>query len=306
MSLNRQAIPEPILVEKRVKPCPVNLNLGKYRCKIHIGSGSYGNVYLAEDPETKKSFAIKQIGKRLTDVKVLQNEIKALQKIKDVCQHAICYEELLEDENNFYLVTDYVDGYEVTQVLYQINDVKSILVLMYNVVYSVYAVHQMGVAHNDLQPSNMLILPNGDVKLIDFGMACLEDCDPKGTLNFLAPEKFDRLYRRKNSSLIEAQQSDVYAIGVIFYMILNKSMPRSPVRDSQSLMSWMNALSEFNHEETKVDKTSSIESQYRAELMEIIKNCIDRDPLRRFTSKQLIDRLEKVIDEYDLMHPIEL
>lgn len=296
--MNIQNQPPPINVEKQLKPCPRNLVLGNFNCIAHLGSGSFGNVYLAENQQTRERVAIKQITKRLTDRSALQNEIIALTRLGQHCGNiAICFEELFEDEQNYYLVTDYIDGYEVRDVLYELNDMQSTLLLLYNVAYALYLIHYLGIAHNDVQAYNILVMPDGDVRFIDFGLACLQNCSPRGTLNYISPEKLHRLISMTEGTLMEAQQSDVYAVGVIFYMSLFKEFPRKHVKDRRSLISWSQALQDFQHVKSEIDEKGD---PMRKDLIEIIMNCIDHNVLRRYTSKQLLAHIESVIEKYGI------
>ena len=139
------------------------------------------------------------------------------------------------------------------------------------------AIHLQGVVHRDLKPGNIMVTPEGVLKLMDFGLACTAEEDPiqtnttslYGTPYYMAPENFDR-----NLGHIDSQ-SDLFSVGAILYECLTGE--RAFERDN--LVDLMNAVTR-----EPLPDPRTLNPALSEELVEVIWRALDRDKKRRFAT----------------------
>ena len=103
---------------------------------------------------------------------------------------------------------------------------KSLLQIMYNLLKPIYHISKLGIAHLDIKPDNILINPDTlDIQIIDFGVSCYKKCKPSGTMAFASPEILRDILKVREISLNESLKSDVFSLGVVFYLLANLQLP---------------------------------------------------------------------------------
>jgi len=206
--------------------------VGSYRLLRELGRGGMGTVFLAEraDDQFRKLVAIKWVRRDVFDLK-LQERFSRERQILARLEHANIAR-LLDGgvtlDGRSYLVMEYVEGTPIdvycdTHAL----SIRERLRLFQTVCTVVQYAHQNLVIHRDLKPSNILVTENGQVKLLDFGIAKLldeeDEADRDGmttrimTLGYASPEQV-------RGGLITTA-SDVYALGVVLYQLLAGQYP---------------------------------------------------------------------------------
>ena len=215
----------------------INRRLGAYRVTEAIARGGMGSVYKAvrDDDEYQKRVAIKLIASELGSDIVAQR-FRAERQILANLEHpniAHLIDGGRSDEGTPYLVMEYVDGLPIdTYCVAHTLPLRERLKLFGDVCSAVHFAHQRLVVHRDLKPSNILVDANGQVKLLDFGIAKLLDpavVDVSGqsianptvanamTPAYASPEQI------KGEPITTA--SDVYALGVLLYRLLTGKSP---------------------------------------------------------------------------------
>ena len=286
-----------------------NVNLGKYTCIGLLGRGAFGIVYKGFHTETGDVVAIKKIAlNRVGTRRELDNELKALKQMdKGVCsQNAICYRDLFYDQkSNAYLVTDFVEGTTIDKHFKNIGISETLtpeylVFTMYNLAYTLFMIHESGIAHNDIQPDNIMVTSDNELRFIDFGLSCIQNCSPRGRLGYIAPEKLDSLAEQKNINLQEAKKADVYSIGVIMWNMANGTNPRSMV-DMESgniARAWRKSIDDFGI--PKSTYKGSQNSEFDQDLIKLvnmtIECCLEANPSERLTSQQLLHYVTSIVD----------
>lgn len=204
-----------------------------------LGKGFFGKTYYAYDKILKINVALKIIP--LSDSNVSLQSIdeiealKSLSKYPSCNKHIVCYYDgYLESDNNMnylYIVTEYIDGITLDTFM-KINQYipdKYLLDIIYKLIEGLVTIHSKNYCHGDIKPENIMITKNGDIKYIDFGLACTLDCDIECHDNcnrrtiepvlYKSPEYYSLKYR--NIDL--AKSNDVWALGVIIYQLLNNN-----------------------------------------------------------------------------------
>ncbi len=208
--------------------------LGAYRIIREIGRGGMGAVYLAEraDEEFEKRVAIKLV-KRGMDTDEVLRRFRAERQILASLEHpniARLHDGGVSEDGRPYLVMEYIEGRPLTAYCDEHRlGVEERLALFQTVCQAVQYAHQNLVVHRDLKPSNVLVTEQGEVKLLDFGIAKLLDDDAQGaasqtrtgarvlTPDYASPEQL------RGRPVTTA--SDAYSLGVVLYELLTDRRP---------------------------------------------------------------------------------
>lgn len=205
--------------------------VGAYRIDGLIGSGGMGEVYEARSLEGDRLVALKILRLGLAPsqyARFSENEQRALRRLDDP-RIARFIEAFPIADVGTCLVLECVDG-EPLQTFCRGRrfDVVARLKLFIEVCHAVASAHQQLIVHRDLKPGNVLVTPDGEVKLLDFGVAkLLDDVAQDGqthgdsyTLDFAAPEQ---VLRDPVSTA-----TDIYALGVMLFCLLTDVSPYAP------------------------------------------------------------------------------
>jgi tetratricopeptide (TPR) repeat protein/predicted Ser/Thr protein kinase len=207
---------------------PMLERIGEYEVRFEIGRGGFGRVYLGYDPRVGRLVAIKVIDKAadLSLVGRFRAEANAAGNLRH--KNIVTIYGYGEDDGQAYLVMEYLEGRD----LYQIID-KNVPLTMLEKVSIVAQIadglscaHKNGVIHRDVKPGNVMVLADGAVKIMDFGIARLlregaarltQGSDLIGTVSYMAPEQFA-------NAEVDAL-CDIWAFGVMFYELLTGLHP---------------------------------------------------------------------------------
>jgi len=199
--------------------------------KREIGEGASAVVYLVKNKINNKKYILKKIHKQKCELVI--EEMDILNKISSNCKKFfLCYEGYSYDKENIYLITNYIPhSLSLSEFLRTNNKKLTNLMKLFiakQIVQGFIELHKENVAHMDIKPSNILIKPNLEIKIIDYGFSCIKEnkvCYKKfkGTPNFISPE----VVNQKVLNFEIAKTSDIWSIGITLYYIFNKKYPWS-------------------------------------------------------------------------------
>ena len=213
----------------------LDTRIGPYRLKRLIGRGGMGDVYLAErdDEQYRQEVALKLVRPGFHTAEIVTRFRTERQILARLVHPNIA--QLLDggmtDDGRPYLVMQYIEGVSITQYCdaHRLS-VEERLRLFRTVCPAVQVAHRNLVVHRDLKPSNILVTEEGQVKLLDFGIAKLLDPEAVGvsvaqtrsevrvmTPEYAAPEQV------RGEAVTTA--TDVYALGVLLYELLTGHRP---------------------------------------------------------------------------------
>lgn len=279
--------------------------IGPYRVKRLLARGGMGNVYLAErnQADFHKNVAIKIVRKEINSQVTIQRFIQERSILSSLNHPHIA--QLLDggitDDGRPYFVMEYIEGVPITQYCKKNNcGLPERLSLFKKMCDAVQYAHTNFVVHRDLKPSNILVKSDGNLKILDFGIAKLteEKLDEQSlietregyrmlSLNYAAPEQV--------TGELVTTSTDVYSLGLILYQLLtdkrayslkNKNLieaekiirGKDPVKPSSVNREWQNKL--------------------KGDLDAITMKAIRKEPVQRYESARLLlDDIEAYLND---------
>ncbi|NUM79173.1 serine/threonine protein kinase [bacterium] len=202
-----------------------------YEITKQIGSGGMATVFMGRHPSLDRQVAIKVVkGDNRDKVKRFAREAVLSAALKQENLPAI-YDYFVDAQKNHYLVMEYVDGIDVSDIIKTRGFVPHYAAVMIarEVARGLEHMHEKGIIHRDIKPSNVRLSKDGQVKLMDFGIAKQEDEEAHknltstgiiiGTPSYMSPEQAsgDKL----------TTQSDIFSLGTMMYEMLTGKKPFS-------------------------------------------------------------------------------
>ena len=226
----------------------------KYEILKKIGQGGMSVVYLAMDTRLNKQWAIKEIKKTnkqetKTLIKGLQMEANILKMVDHPVLPRIV--DIIHSNGTVFVVMDYIEGRPVSEIL-KLEGAQSqdkVIEWAKELCGALDYLHSMNppIIYRDMKPSNIMLKPNGTVKLIDFGTAkefdveSLADTTALGTRGYAAPEQFGD---SKGRGIYKTDaRTDIYSLGATLYHIVTGKNPSEPPYVIKPIRTWNPALS---------------------------------------------------------------
>ena len=193
-----------------------------------IGEGGMANVYLAEDVILKRKVAVKVLrGDLANDEKFVRRfQREALSASSLSHPNIVEIYDVGEDDGNFYIVMEYVDGKNLKQLIKRRTrlSLPEVIDIMKQLTDGIALAHDSYIIHRDIKPQNMLILENGLVKITDFGIAVAlnntqitQTNSVMGSVHYLPPEQA----AGKGATV----RSDIYSLGIMMYELITGKLP---------------------------------------------------------------------------------
>lgn len=212
--------------------------MSKYEFMKELGRGGNASVHLVRSKQSNKQFACKMIPKLLDPTKVsqrklathlenVQQEISIMKRLQHK-ENIIQLQEVIEDDDNIYIVMDKCDGGDLSEYMEKHKnniDETSVRDLIKNCLKTLATCHANNIIHNDVKPQNFLLQNEDDLsslKLIDFGISVFSEemngnyVSFENTPWYCSPESLES----KNS-----KKTDVWQVGVMTHLLLTGKFP---------------------------------------------------------------------------------
>src|SRR4051794_15524255 len=171
--------------------------VGKYRLVDQIGRGAMGEVFRAHDSVLDRYVALKIIEAGGDEEKRQRFRREAQSAARLTHPNIVVVHDFGEDSGRFFMAMELLDGHDLKIAIKdkQFSDLRSKLQVMEQVCDAVGHAHSMNIVHRDLKPANIFLMPSGQVKILDFGLAHVghSDMTNTGTIlgspNYMAPEQ---------------------------------------------------------------------------------------------------------------------
>lgn len=263
---------------------------GRYEVQEIIGVGGMSVVYKAYD----------NVDDRIVAIKILKDEFLNNEEFKRRFKNESKAIALLSHENivrvydvNFgeklqYIVMEYIDGITLKEYINKQNSItwNDAVYFMTQILRAVQHAHDKGIVHRDIKPQNIILLPNGTLKVTDFGIARFSRSETKtlteqaiGSVHYIAPEQ------AKGEQTDE--RADIYSMGVVLYEMLAGKVPF----DSENAVSV--ALMQV---QANAEKLTQINPNIPKGLEQICVHAMQKNPDDRYQSatEMLLD-IEEII-----------
>jgi predicted Ser/Thr protein kinase len=253
--------------------------IGRYKILERVGKGGMGVLYRGIDPVLDREVAIKVMLVDFSDDTEqmrprFYREAQAAAKLQH--SNIVTIFEFAEDNNTPYIVMEFLRGTPLDERL------KSPIPLTLEEKVHVVAqlctalnyAHEQGVVHRDIKPANLFLLPDGTVKLLDFGVAKLTTStltrqgDVLGSVSYMSPEQVS------GSDSLDGR-SDIFSVGVMLYELL---MGRKPFQGDSPTSTIVKILRE------DPPGMETLASTLPPRLISVMRKALAKDPTQRFAT----------------------
>jgi serine/threonine-protein kinase len=253
--------------------------IADYEIVGRLGAGAVAEVYKVKHRVTGRLEAMKVLHRRGLAGRRVDRFLREI-KLQAGLSHPniAAVRTALEIDGELLMIMEYVEGESLRGILdTQNTELDEALDYALQALSALGYAHQRGVIHRDVTPSNMLITPQGKLKLTDFGLAkaigdptLTETGTPLGSLSYMSPEHVRGLGETD-------QQSDIYSIGAVLYeLIVGK-----PPFDGKNAFELMRA-----HLEQEPQPPQELVAGLDPELNRTVLRALAKDPRKRFASAQ--------------------
>ncbi len=274
---------------------------GRYQIIEELGKGGMGNVYKVHDTKIKEKIALKlikpEIAKDKKTIERFSNELRIARKIrhKNVCQMF----DLGEDQGTQFITMEYVPGEDLRSSIRRFGQLpigKSISISK-QICEGLAEAHKLGVVHRDLKSNNIMIDKEGNVRIMDFGIA--RSLEAKGitgagvmigTPEYMSPEQVEG----KDVD----QRSDIYSLGVILYEMVTGRVPFEG--DTPFTIG-------VKHKSEIPKNPKELNTQIPDDLSRVILRCLEKEKEKRYPSagevRSELENIEKGIPTTERIVP---
>ncbi|MGD8244720.1 MAG: Stk1 family PASTA domain-containing Ser/Thr kinase [Anaerolineae bacterium] len=263
----------------------------RYRLLSCIGSGGMATVYIGVDMLLQRRVAVKILRERFANdpefLERFQREARAAANLDHA--NIVTVHDVGKDGDRHYIVMEYVDGHDLKTLIRQKGrlHVSEALEIAAQIAAGVGHAHKADVIHRDIKPQNVLVTPDGQAKVVDFGIARalsesgLTDSNTVwGSPMYLAPEQA--------AGEPPTPASDVYSIGVVLYEMLAGTPPFHA--DNPTAL----AMKHLREEPTPLAVHNP---QVPPQLEWIVRKLLSKEPAARYRTAE---QLAHVLAEYRL------
>ena len=290
----------------RTRPQPIE-NFGRFQLLKKLGSGSYGEVFRAYDPNLDQDVAIKRPHARHMspeEVERFLREAQAAVQLKH--PHIVDVYEANEVDGRPYIASEYTVGIDLAKLIVgerghnRIIPFRQSAQLCGQIAEALHLAHEAGIVHRDLKPTNILVGEDGLPRVMDFGMVKREpqakvvmthEGQQLDSPAYMSPEQW------RGGQDVD-RRADLYSLGVILFELLTGERPFRGEEDRRLL-----ELQVLNDD---APRPGTINGQVPADLETLCLKCLEKDPSRRFpTAADLAQELHRFLNGEPILSVFE-
>jgi serine/threonine-protein kinase len=254
----------------------------RYRIVRKLGSGGMAEVYLAEDEELGRKVALKMLNERHARddqfVERFKREARNAAALNH--PHIVRIYDRGQAEGTYYIAMEYLDGQTLKELLVRKGPTPPLTAIKFarEILSALAEAHRHEIVHRDIKPHNVIVSPDWNVKVTDFGIArsgasqMTEAGSIVGTAQYLSPEQA----RGKPVD----QRSDLYSLGIVMYEMLTGKVPFTGDAAVEIAM---------KHLDTIPDPPSKWRPEVSHDLDAVVMRALAKDPADRYPSAEEMD-----------------
>ncbi len=261
----------------------IGTTLGRCQLIERIGQGKTSTVYKAVNTATHGTVAVKVLlPSARANPEIVGKfglEARAIAKIDN--ENVLKIFDVGQQGEEHYLVMELLEGEEILDVLSREKRIEPLdaLRIVRQAANGLAAAHAQGIIHRDVKPQNLVLLDDGTVKLVDFGLAADLDAESQrvGTPHYMAPETCE--------SGASETASDVYSLGITLHHLLTGQPPYAGKSVKEILQAHLTG--EALHPERKA-------AGLKREISDLVRHMTKRDPLLRPHASDVVAELDRI------------
>jgi serine/threonine protein kinase len=249
---------------------------GRYRIEALIGRGGMSDVYRGTDVMLQRQVAVKILTDRSEDLrKRFLREAQSMARLNHT--NIVGVYDAAQNDGVSYIVMELVQGRTLAMISPAEMTVHTALRYILELLEALAFAHENNVVHRDVKPANIMVLPGGAIKVMDFGLSrrtsemssVTNAGEIVGTIAYLSPERF--------LGKIADARSDLYSVGVVMYEVFTGTVPFK--NESDDLVAVI-----FAHVNEPPAPLRSINPAVPAPIERIVLRLLEKDPERRYPS----------------------
>ncbi|MFC1559146.1 protein kinase [Gemmatimonadota bacterium] len=271
----------------------IGKTISHYKIVDKLGEGGMGAVYKAEDTTLNRLVAIKALSSHLAENDEARERFVREAQAASSLNHSniTTVYELLEDEGEQFIVMEYVDGKTIRDVVESSRvSIRKAVDMLIQAAEALGAAHNKGILHRDVKSANIMVSMEGNVKVMDFGLAHLEDRSQltrtgttMGTLAYSSPEQLV-------GSPVD-RRSEIFSLGVVFYELLTGQLPFKSPSEGELVFEIIN---------TEQDMLTTCRDDVPGSVCNVVNKMLIKKPeLRYQTCGELISDLKAIQSEME-------
>ncbi len=255
---------------------------GRYLIVRKLGSGGMAEVYLAEDQELGRKVALKMLNERhARDEQFVERFKREARNAAGLSHpHIVRIYDRGQAEGTYYIAMEYLDGPTLKELLVRKGPTPPLTAIKFarEILSALAEAHRHEIVHRDIKPHNVIVSPDWQVKVTDFGIArsgasqMTEVGSIVGTAQYLSPEQ-------ARGAPVD-QRSDLYSLGIVLYEMLTGKVPFSGEAAVEIAMKHLSAVP---------DPPSKLRPEVPRELDAVVMRALAKDPDQRYASADEMD-----------------
>ena len=261
--------------------------IGTYKILEKIGEGGMAYIYKALQPSLKRTVVIKKLKDPNREI-IKRFKKEALLSASFHHQNLVAIYDFIYTNRSYYLVMEYVDGEDLRTIIDHLTPIPPHIaaLIALSIARGLEYTHAHNIIHRDIKPSNVLVGYEGNVKLIDFGIA-RDDLSTRltitgmivGTPAYMSPEQ-------ANGDDL-TPKSDLFSLGILLYEMLTGVKPFEGSNQSEVITRIIRG---------RYQPIQKVNPAIPYRLRRIVKKCLQHSPQKRYSSAtELINDLERFI-----------
>ena len=287
--LERPALSEAArTLAREARPALTGQRIAGYEVISLIGSGGMGDVYRARDRRLGRDVALKVLEPALSADPEYRSRFEHEAQLASARNHPniVTIYSVGEEEDVRFIAMELVQGHTLRESLTAPMPVSTVLDITVQLASALSAAHAAGIVHRDLKPDNLMVTPDGLLKVLDFGIARRAGAEANagaaiGTVGYMSPEQA--------LGQPAGPASDQFAVGAILYEMLTG-------RHAFRRESRVETLEAIIHAEPR--PIHALNPRVPASIRQIVARCLSKDPAARYpNARDLEIAIRRVRDE---------